>query len=207
MQIGNTDVTGVSSILRTALSDASQANATTQANANAAQQAAPLKGGSRVFSSGIFLEAEDSETATNLTPATLADLVLQQSKRFATTLGEALKAVNIPVEHATFALQVDGAGRVIAEGGYKDEIDKLLAERPELEKEAKNIAALNAIVALNAAMRRFSLAKKSARTDDERAQAQAAYITDCLEIQARSNTLVMVEGKLVSSAIVYMAQR
>ena len=207
MQIGKTDMTGAGATLRTSQADASQASTQPCVNANpkGSGVAAPLSGGSRTLSPGIFTKAQDSE-APSLTPATLADMVAERAKAFSKTLAEAFKAANIPTDQP-IAPHVDGAGRVTAEGPYKERINKLFQERPDLEKEFKDIAALNAIVALNGAMRHFSQARKDTRDEDERSRAEATYLSNCLEIQSRSNTMVMVEGQLVSSAIADMAQR
>ena len=97
-------------------------------------------------------------------------MVAEQAKAFSRTLAEAFKAANIPTDQP-IAPHVDGAGRVTAEGPDKERIDKLFQERPKLEKEFKDIAALNAIVALNDAMRHFSQARKDARDEDERSLA------------------------------------
>lgn len=118
----------------------------------------------------------------------------------------ALQAAKIPTDEPII-LHLDGAGNVTADSPYKERIEKMFKEQPELAKQLKDVSALNSMVALNEAMRQFSESRKNARDDDERSLAEATYLSDCLNIYARSDTMILDGGQLMSPAIAYMATR
>ena len=124
----------------------------------------------------------------------------QRTKAVPKTLAETFKAAHFPHRRTDSA----ACGRRRPGDGRGPVHHKLFHERPDLEQEFTDIAAFNAIVALDAT-RRFAQARKDARDKDERSLAKAAHLSHCLEIRSRSNTMVPVEGHPVSSAIASMA--
>lgn len=211
MQIGKTDTSGIGAAARTVQPTATNQAATPQpitntaANATAGSGGAPVTGGLRTQAPALLTESP-SDNTPKLTLATFDALVARKNQELADTLMSALQALKIPTNEP-ITLRLDGAGRVTADGPYKEKIEKMFEERPELTQQLKDVAGLNAMLALNEAMRRFSAAKKSARDDDERGLAEATYLSDCLNIQARADTMVLAEGKLISPAVATIATR
>lgn len=211
MQIGKTDISGIGAAARTAQPAAAGQAAPAQTVANNAAATttgsgnAPVTGGLRTQAPAILTESSSDDTS-KLSIATFDAMVAKKNQEFANTLMSALQALKIPTDEP-ITLRLDGAGRVTTDGPYKKRIEKMFEEQPELAQQLKDVSALNSMLALNEAMRRFSEARKNARDDDEHKQAEANYLQDCLNIQARSNTMILAEGKLVSPAVAYVATR
>ena len=212
MEIGKTDTSGIGATVRTLSASAAASTASTSAGAGALSNGTggasassnypPATGGLRNQSPAILTENRD-DSLSKLSPDTFAEMVSDKTKAFAKTLMDAFKAADIPTDEPII-LRIDGAGRVTSDSSYKKRIDKLLQENPELEKQLKDVAALNSMVALNKAMRLYAEAKKKAQNDHERKQVDDAYLSDCLNIQSRSNTMTLADGVLTSSAMTYM---
>ena len=213
MEIGKTDTSGISATVRT-LSATTTASTTSTNQTSGAKSSGtggssnssnyPAATGSlRTQSPAILTESQD-DSLSKLNTDTFTQMVAEKTKAFAKTLTDAFKAANIPTDDP-IVLHIDGAGRVTSDSAYKKRIDKLFEENPELEKQFKDVAALNSLVALNQAMRRYSESKKKAQNDDEHDQASADYLRDCLSIQMRSNTMTLADGALTSPAMTYMA--
>lgn len=213
MEIGKTDTSGIGATVRTlSANTATNTPATSQTpdakssgtggSSNSSNQ--PPATGSLRTQSPVVLTASEDDSVSKLSPDTFAELVSKKTKAFAKTLTDALKAADIPTDEAV-TLRIDGAGRVTADGPYQKRIAEMFENNPELEKQFKDVAALNSLVALNQAMRRHAEAQKNARTDDERDQADADYLRDSLSIQKRSGIMVLADGALTSPAMTYMA--
>lgn len=214
MEIGKTDTSGISAAVRTLSATATASTTNTSQTSNAAKNSGtggsatsskyyPAATGSlRTQSPAILTESQD-DSLSKLNTDTFTKMVSEKTKAFAKTLVDAFTAAKIPTDEP-IVLRIDGAGRVTTDGAYKKRIDKLFEENPELEKQFKDVAALNSLVALNQAMRRYSESKKKAQNDDERDQASADYLRDCLSIQMRSDTLTLSDGALTSPAMTYM---
>lgn len=212
MEIGKTDTSGIGATVRTLSASAAASTAGTDQSAGARSSGTggastssnypPATGGLRNQSPAILTESRD-DSLSKLSPDTFAEMVSDKTKAFAKTLMDAFKAADIPTDEP-IVLRIDGAGRVTTDSAYKKRIDKLFQENPELEKQLKDVAALNSMVALNKAMRLYAEAKKKAQNDHERKQVDNAYLSDCLNIQSRSNTMTLADGVLTSSAMSYM---
>lgn len=212
MEIGKTDTSGIGATVRTLSASAAASTAGTDQSAGALSNGTggastssnypPATGGLRNQSPAILTESRD-DSLSKLSPDTFAEMVSDKTKAFAKTLMDAFKAADIPTDEPII-LRIDGAGRVTSDSAYKKRIDKLFQENPELEKQLKDVAALNSMVALNKAMRLYAEAKKKAQNDHERKQVDDAYLSDCLNIQSRSNTMTLADGVLTSSAMTYM---
>lgn len=213
MEIGKTDTSGIGAAVRTLSASAATSSTSTSQNTGAQNSATggsstssnypPATGGLRNQSPAILTESQD-DNLSKLNTDTFAEMVADKTKAFGKTLMDAFKAADIPTDEP-IVLHIDGAGRVTADSAYKKRIDKLFQENPELEKQFKDVAALNSLVALNQAMRRYAEAKKKAQNDGERKQANADYLNDCLNVQTRSSTMTLADGVLTSSAMTYMA--
>lgn len=162
--------------------------------------ASPLSGGRRTVSISLFTEVEDD---ADLSPTSFAGMVARKTRDLSKSLISAFEAARIPTdEPMTFTL--DASGNVIVDSPYKERVEKYLKENPELVKQIKDVAALNSMLALNEAMRRFAEAKKNAKTDEEVKQAETDYTADCMTVQSLSGTMVLADGQLTSGALSYM---
>lgn len=167
-------------------------------------QAQPLSGGNRTVSLGIFDEAAtDAQTL----PSDFAELVAQKNQELATSLTAALKDAKISTDEPMKLIFDKSSGKITTSGPNKEKIEKFFDERPELAKQFKDVAALNSLLALNTAMRHFNEARRNAKTDQERDQAQSDYTGDTMAIGALGNSMVLSNGVLESPAVVYMAKR
>lgn len=207
MQIGKADspsgAVTASPVVATAVKAATPTSSTTNTTATGTV-AAPLSGGLRTVPAALFV-TENQDTGDNgLTVADFADMVAQKTQSFAKTLTEALQGANLPTNEP-LVLHVDSNGTVTVDGPYKERMEKFFKEHPDLGQQLREVSALNTLVALNEALRRFAAAKDAARSDKDRDQAQAAYLDDCLGIQARSGTMVLADGQLASTAVGFMA--
>ena len=208
MQIGKTDTSGIGAAARAVQPTPAERALTPQTATTAATAgsgSAPVTGGPRP-QPPVHLAESPGDDMSTLSPATFDTLVAKKNQELAKTLMSALQALQIPTDEP-ITLRVDGAGRVTADGPYREKIEKMFEQRPELTQQFKDVSALNSMLALNEAMRRFSAARKNARDDDERSRVEASFLSDCLNIQARSNTMVLAEGKLVSPAVAAVAMR
>ena len=211
MQIGKTDISGIGAAMRPLSATSANASQTTQTTPDSTGGSTgsgsnpPVTGGLRTQSPTILTEAQDDRLA-NLNTASFADMVTEKTQAFAKTLMDVFKTAKIPTDEP-IVLNLDSSGRVTTNSPYKERIEKLFKDDPDLAKQLKDIAGLNALVALNDAMRRYSEAKRKAGTDKERKLAEANYMADCMTIQSRSNTMVLADGALTSAATSYMAGR
>lgn len=123
----------------------------------------------------------------------------RETQKLADTLMERLRKKHIPTDEP-LRLRVDSSGTVHAEGPFKDKIEKLFAEDPELTKQFKDMAGLNALVALNKLTRLHHEELKQARTDDERQEARDRYTARSVELQKVSGTMILAGGQLFSAA-------
>lgn len=162
--------------------------------------AAPLSGGQRATSFSIFHQDQDN---ANLSVDSFTDMVAAKTQAVATSLTAALQNAKIPTDEP-IVLHVSASGRITTNSAYKERLDKFFQENPELEKQVKEVAALNSMLALNEAMRRFNAASKAAKDDDGRQRAQDTYTADCLRIHSLSGTMTLSGGQLTSAARDYM---
>lgn len=200
MQIGQTTSYGITAPTgSSAVASTAPESATAQTST---ASATPLSGGQRTISFGLFNEAGTEETTRS--SSSFADIVAHKTQDFSKTLKAALESAKIPTdEPMTFT--IDAGGKVSVDSPYKKRIEEFFEDNPELAKQLKDIAALNSMVALNEAMRRYGELKDKAKDDDERKQADAAYAADTLTIQSLSGTMTLEGGQLTSAAVSYMS--
>lgn len=167
---------------------------------NPVATAGPLSGGKRTVSLGLITEAQED---SDLSPS-FVDMVARKTRDFSKTLMSALEAAKIPTDEP-ITLTLDASGKVTADGPYKERVEKFFKDNPELAKQLKDIAALNSMVAMNEAMRRFTEAKEKAENDEDLKQATLDYTTQSGTIQSLSGTMVLAEGQLTSGAVSYMS--
>lgn len=203
MQIERLGSSAVAPASKTQPADATASTSAASAK-GATPQAQPLSGGNRTVSLGIFDEAaSDAPTL----PSDFASLVMQKNQELATALQTAFKAAKISTDEPIKLIYDKSSGKITTSGPNKERVEKLFAENPELAKQFKDVAALNSLLALNTAMRHFNEARKNAKTDQERDQAQQDYTGDTMAIGALGNSMVLSNGVLESPAVVYMAKR
>ncbi|MBC7907607.1 MAG: hypothetical protein H7Y60_12805 [Rhodospirillaceae bacterium] len=129
----------------------------------------------------------------------LAARVDRETQKLADTLMERLRDKHIPTDEP-LRLRVDSSGTVHAEGPFKEKIEKLFTEDRELAKQFKDMAGLNALVALNKLTRLHHEELKQARNDDERQEARDRYTARSVQLQKVSGTMILAGGQLFSAA-------
>lgn len=157
--------------------------------------AAPLTGGQLI--SGSTVAAAYAQRADP--DEDFAVRVDRETQDLADTLMKRLKEIHIPTDEP-LRLSVNSFGTVRAEGPFKAKIEKLFADNPDLAKRLKDIAALNALVALNKVMRLHQEELKQAKNNDDRQQAQSRYTARCVQVETLSGNLTLADGKLFSAA-------
>jgi hypothetical protein len=80
-------------------------------------------------------------------------------------------------------------------------IEKLFAEDPELAKELKAAAGLNALKAVNTALALYNKANGSTVNSKQQAEAWARYNIRSMNIQTLSGVMTLKDGKLRSAAV------
>lgn len=135
-------------------------------------------------------------------PASFDDLVEQKTDAFAKALTESLTAESIPLNDP-ITLQIDSAGTIHADGPYKAKIEKLFRDNPELAKQAKEVATLNALRATTAALRLYNKELRNAHTKEARTAASDRYMVRSMAIQALSGTMTLAGGQITSAAMDY----
>ncbi|MEH3118842.1 MAG: hypothetical protein PGN25_14945 [Methylorubrum populi] len=96
-----------------------------------------------------------------------------------------------------------GTGRLIRRQ-YQKKIEKLFKDDPELAKEFKDVAGLNAMKAAQKALEAFAKEKKDTRNDDERDAAYGRYTARLMKSQELSGTMTLNDGKLRSASVDFM---
>jgi hypothetical protein len=117
-------------------------------------------------------------------------------------LSKIFDKMNIPPEYATH-LKVDKFGNVSAEGPWKEKIEKMFRDSPELAKELKDVSGLSSLKAAQTALDMYNEAKKSSNKQ-EQAEAWKTYNIRSINIQALSGVMTMKDGKLRSAAVDYI---
>lgn len=181
--------------IQTTKQDSSKATSATAA-------AAPLTGGKLTTPLGVF---DDPESYLDLPPS-FTDLVAEKTRLFSTKLTDLFKAMDIRMDEP-ITLSIDSIGKVTASGPGKEKIEKLFEDNPEFAKQLKEVMMLQGMLAMKAAVEAYMEAKKKAGSDEERAQADQAFLNDMGSVKALQHTMVLSEGGLTSAALAFMNDR
>jgi hypothetical protein len=145
--------------------------------------------------------AADKAATADLT-LSFDEILAKRSDALSARLADAFGKLNIPPEFAT-RLHVDKFGHVSSEGPWKEKIEKMFADSPELAKELKAVSGLNSLKAAQTALDMYNEKKKSANKQ-EQAEAWKSYNIRSINIQALSGVMTMKDGKLRSAAVDYI---
>jgi transketolase len=147
-------------------------------------------------------KAEADKAATADLTLSFDEILAKRSDALSAQLAYAFGKLNIPPEFAT-RLRVDKFGNVSSEGPWKEKIEKMFADAPELAKELKAVSGLNSLKAAQTALDMYNEEKKSANKQ-EQAEAWKTYNIRSINIQALSGVMTMKDGKLRSAAVDYI---
>ncbi len=130
----------------------------------------------------------------------LDDMVKDRSKALADKLVSRLKNLGIPLDDP-INLKLDSLDQVTTDSPYKKKIEKMLREDPEIAKEFKDVAGLNAMKAAQKALEAFEKEKRAAKDDDGRSAAYGRYTARLMMSQDVSGTMTLDDGKLRSWSV------
>ncbi|UZE51534.1 hypothetical protein [Rhodopseudomonas sp. P2A-2r] len=147
-------------------------------------------------------KAEADKAATADLTLSFDEILAKRSDALSSQLAYAFGKLNIPPEFAT-RLRVDKFGNVSSEGPWKEKIEKMFADAPELAKELKAVSGLNSLKAAQTALDMYNEEKKSANKQ-EQAEAWKTYNIRSINIQALSGVMTMKDGRLRSAAVDYI---
>lgn len=134
------------------------------------------------------------------------DEVLQdRTTALADKLSARLRHLGIPPDEP-IKLKLDDIGRVTTDSPYKEKIETLFKDDPDLAKAFKDVAALNAMKAAQKALEAFETERKAARDDDARDAAYGLYTARLMRSQELSGTMTLEDGTLRSASVAFMAK-
>lgn len=127
----------------------------------------------------------------------------KRSDALAEKLTKAFAYLNVNLDDSV-RLKVDKFGNVTTEGPWKKKIEKLFADQPELAKELKAIAGLNALKAASTALDLYNKEKGETAGSKEQQAAWTKYNIRSINIQTLSEVMSLTDGKLRSAAVDYI---
>lgn len=149
--------------------------------------------------------APNESVSRTFTVRSFDEIVGERTGKLASALSTALKAVGVPIDEP-IDLKLDTFGKVRTDSPYKAKIEKLFEDDPELAKEFKDVAGLNAMRAAQKALEAFDTERKAARNEAEQDAAYALYMTRSATAQDLSGTMTLEDGKLRSWSLEFMAR-
>jgi hypothetical protein len=176
--------------------------ATSKGNAAATDQPATTIELSDRAKALLAKAAADQEATADLT-LSFDERLAKRSDALAQTLTERFKKLNVNLDDSV-RLQVDKFGKVTTEGPWKEKIEKLFADDPELAKEFKTVAALNSLKAAQTALDLYTKEKGSAAGSQQQQKAWVDYNIRSINIQKLSGVMSLTDGKLRSAAVDYI---
>ncbi|MDB5501601.1 MAG: hypothetical protein JWR89_1503 [Tardiphaga sp.] len=194
--------------IASATNSASPAKAATPAStASSAKPAAPAAAGAVVVelsdrAKALLDKAKADQAAAETITETFDERLVKRTDALSEKLSKIFDKMNIPPEYATH-LKVDKFGNVSAEGPWKEKIEKMFRDSPELAKELKDVSGLNSLKAAQTALDMYNEARKSSNKQ-EQAEAWKTYNIRSINIQALSGVMTMKDGKLRSAAVDYI---
>lgn len=133
---------------------------------------------------------------------TFEERLQKRSDALAEKLSKAFAKINVNLDEAV-RLKVDKFGNVTSEGPWKEKIEKLFQDNPELAKELKEISALNALKAAQTALELYNK-EKGAPGSAQQSEAWTRYNVRSMNIQTLSGVISLQDGKLRSAAVDYI---
>ena len=133
---------------------------------------------------------------------TFEERLQKRSDALAEKLSKAFAKINVNLDEAV-RLKVDKFGNVTSEGPWKEKIEKLFRDDPDLAKELKEISALNALKAAQTALDLYNK-EKGAPGSEQQSEAWTRYNVRSMNIQTLSGVISLQDGKLRSAAVDYM---
>ncbi len=133
---------------------------------------------------------------------TFEERLQKRSDALAEKLSKAFAKINVNLDEAV-RLKVDKFGNVTSEGPWKEKIEKLFRDDPDLAKELKEISALNALKAAQTALDLYKK-EKGAPGSEQQSEAWTRYNVRSMNIQTLSGVISLQDGKLRSAAVDYI---
>ena len=133
---------------------------------------------------------------------TFEERLQKRSDALAEKLSKAFAKINVNLDD-TVRLKVDKFGNVTSEGPWKERIEKLFRDDPDLAKELKEISALNALKAAQTALDLYNK-EKGAPGSEQQSEAWTRYNVRSMNIQTLSGVISLQDGKLRSAAVDYI---
>ncbi|WP_375456072.1 hypothetical protein [uncultured Methylobacterium sp.] len=133
------------------------------------------------------------------------EVVQDRTTALADTLGARLRNLGIPQDEP-IKLKLDDIGRVTTDSPYKEKIETLFKDDPDLAKAFKDVAGLNAMKAAQKALEAYETERKAARDDDARDAAYGRYTARLMRSQELSGTMTLEDGTLRSASVGFMAK-
>lgn len=152
----------------------------------------------------ILDKAKADKAATEQLALSFDESLQKRTDALTAKLTDAFKKLNVNLDDAV-RLQVDKFGNVTAEGPWKAKIEKYFADNPDVAKELKEIAGLNALKAANAALDLYNKEKGSSAPGSKQQQtAWSNYNARSMNIQTLSGVISLKDGQLRSAALDYI---
>ncbi|MGO3930211.1 hypothetical protein [Rhodopseudomonas pseudopalustris] len=144
----------------------------------------------------------DKAAAADLT-LSFDEILQKRSDALTSKLTKAFSGLNVNLDEAV-RLQVDKFGNVTTEGPWKAKIEEFFAKNPDLAKELKAIAGLNALRAANTAVDLYNKEKGPTADSKQQQRAWTDYTIRSMNIQTLSGVMSLQDGKLRSAAADYI---
>ena len=136
----------------------------------------------------------DQAAAANLTLSP-DEILAKRTDALTKTLTDAFNGMNVNLDDAV-RLQVDKFGNGTTEGPWKKKIEQFFQDHPELAKELKEVAGLNALKAAQTALDLYNKEKGSTAGSKQQSEAWTQYNISSINIQTLSGVMTMKDGKL-----------
>jgi hypothetical protein len=149
------------------------------------------------------VKAKADQAATANLTLSFDEILAKRTDALTQTLTDAFAALNVNLDDAV-RLQVDRFGNVTTEGPWKQKIEKLFQDRPDLAKELKEIAGLNSLKAAQTALDLYNKEKGSTPGSKQQSAAWTQYNIRSINIQTLSGMMTLKDGKLRSAAVDYI---
>jgi len=147
--------------------------------------------------------ARDASDALENLPKTLDELVALKTNEAAQKLTELFAKENIPIGEDGITLRFDASGDLVTDGPYKEKIEQLLEENPDLVEDLKTVDTLHTLRATAEALRAYQEDVKDAENEAERDAALTRFVTHSVNIQSVSGILTLTEDGLSTAASDY----
>ena len=131
------------------------------------------------------------------------EIVRDRTQDLAGKLADRLTRMGIPQDEP-IVFRIDSLGQVKTDSPYRERIEKMFRDDPELAKDFQDVASLNAMKAAQTALEALDAEKKAAKDDDARDAAYGLYTARLMTSQALSETMTLRDGALISASVDFM---